>query len=98
MQVLKIASFPPGLQSVVRFILPVQVFSLDASQNMDAAAARRQLQNYMATMSSFRGRALTGGPLAMPPTSYQVHDQVPALNPLPPLLDALFAEQCGRYG
>ncbi|BDA44244.1 probable bZIP transcription factor 28 [Coccomyxa sp. Obi] len=52
-----------------------EVFSLDASQNMDAAAARRQLQNYLATMSSFRGRALTGGPLAMPPTSHQVGDQ-----------------------
>ncbi|CAL8470217.1 g9759 [Coccomyxa elongata] len=52
-----------------------EVFSLDASQNMDAAGARRQLQNYLATMSSFRGRALTGGPLAMPPTSSQVRDQ-----------------------
>lgn len=55
---------------------PLQVFSLDASQNVDAAAARRQLQNYLATMSSFRGRALAGGPLAMPPTSRHALDEV----------------------
>ena len=54
----------------------LQVFSLDASQNVDAAAARRQLQNYLATMSSFRGRALAGGPLAMPPTSRHALDEV----------------------
>lgn len=78
-------------------ILPVQVFSLDASQNMDAAGARRQLQNYLATMSSFRGRALTGGPLAMPPTSNQVRDQV-SLEWLSITLGGYFAEQCGRDG
>lgn len=48
--------------------MALQVFSLKASPNVDAAAARRQLQNYMATMSSFRGRALPGA-LAMPPIS-----------------------------
>jgi hypothetical protein len=46
----------------------MQVFTLNASQNVDAAAARKQLQNYLVTMSSYRGRALPGS-LAMPPTS-----------------------------
>lgn len=75
----------------------MQVFSLDASQNMDAAAARRQLQNYLATMSSFRGRALTGGPLAMPPTSNQVRDQA-SHEFITISLGDYFAEQCRRDG
>jgi hypothetical protein len=44
------------------------VFSLDASPDIDAASARRQLQAYLSGLSSFRGRALAG-PLAMPPIS-----------------------------
>lgn len=45
----------------------LQVFRLDAVQSSDSASARRQLQNYLASLSSFRGRALMG-PIAMPPT------------------------------
>ena len=45
-----------------------QVFSLNASPEINAASARRQLQNYLSSLSSFRGRALAG-PLAMPPIS-----------------------------
>ena len=45
-----------------------QVFSLNASPDIDAASARRQLQHYLSSLSSFRGRALAG-PLAMPPIS-----------------------------
>ena len=46
----------------------MQVFRLDAVQSSNSAAARRHLQNYLASLSSFRGRALMG-PIAMPPTS-----------------------------
>ena len=46
----------------------LQVFRLDAVQSSNSAAARRHLQNYLASLSSFRGRALMG-PIAMPPTS-----------------------------
>lgn len=45
----------------------VQVFRLDAAESSNSAAARRRLQNYLASLSSFRGRALMG-PIAMPPT------------------------------
>ena len=40
-----------------------QVFTLEASPDVDPAAARQQLQKYMST---FRGRALLG-PLPLPP-------------------------------
>ena len=40
-----------------------QVFTLEASPDVDPEAARRQLQKYMST---FRGRALLG-PLPLPP-------------------------------
>ena len=46
----------------------MQVFRLDAAQSSNSAAARRHLQSYLASLSSFRGRALMG-PIAMPPTS-----------------------------
>lgn len=54
--------------SVLMSSADVQVFRLDAVQSSNSAAARRQLQNYLASLSSFRGRALLG-PIAMPPTS-----------------------------